>query len=136
MIEIIDRQKKHPVRKTAFKRLLKALIAQHRLDDPDITLVFVGTRAIQTLNRKFMKKDKATDVLSFPIGRKGPDGTLYLGDIAIAVPVAYRQSREKGHSLERELKLLAIHGFLHLAGYDHGSGIEEQELMAHGMYLR
>ena len=135
MIEIINRQKKHPIRTKAFKRLLGGLSARYRLADPEVTLAFVGERAIRTLNRKFLKKDKPTDVLSFPLGEKGPDGKFYLGDIVIAVPVAFRQSRAKGHSLDRELRLLAIHGFLHLLGYDHSAGIEDEERKAHRLYL-
>lgn len=135
MIEIINRQKKHPVRTKAFKRLLEELAARYRLADPEITLVFVGADAIRTLNRKFRKKDKPTDVLSFPLGKKGSDGRFYLGDIIISVPVAWRQAREKGHGLEREMRLLAIHGFLHLLGYDHFAGIEEEERKVHKLYL-
>ncbi len=82
-----------------------------------------------------MKKDKPTDVLSFPLGEKGPDGKFYLGDIAVAVPVAFRQSRAKGHGLDRELRMLAIHGFLHLLGFDHFAGIEEEERKAHRLTL-
>ncbi|MGZ4887484.1 MAG: rRNA maturation RNase YbeY [Candidatus Aminicenantales bacterium] len=136
MIEILNRQRKYPVRTRAFKRLLEGLIARYRLADPDVTLAFVGTTAIRTLNRKFMKKDKPTDVLSFPVGKKGPDGRFFLGDIIVAVPVAERQGREKGHGLERELELLAVHGFLHLLGYDHFAGIEEEERKVHGLYPR
>jgi probable rRNA maturation factor len=135
MIEILNRQKKHPVRTKSFKRLLDELSARYRLADPEITLAFVGERAIRTLNRKFMKKDRPTDVLSFPLGEKGADGKFYLGDIVIAVPVAFRQSRARGHSLDRELRLLAIHGFLHLLGYDHSAGIEDEERKAHRLYL-
>lgn len=135
MIEIINRQKKHPVRTKSFERLLSDLAAQYRLADPEVTLAFVGAKAIRTLNRRFMKKDRPTDVLSFPLGEKGPDGKFYLGDIVIAVPVAARQAREKGHRLDRELRLLAIHGYLHLLGYDHFAGIEEEERKAHGRYL-
>jgi probable rRNA maturation factor len=135
MIEIINRQKKSPVRTQAFKRLLGELSARYRLADPEVTLAFVGERAMRTLNRKFMKKDRPTDVLSFPLGEKGADGKFYLGDIVIAVPVAFRQSRAKGHSLDRELRLLAIHGFLHLLGYDHSAGIEDEERKAHRLYL-
>lgn len=135
MIEIINRQKKHPVRTKAFKRLLGELSARYRLADPEVTLAFVGERAIRTLNRKYGKIDKPTDVLSFPLGEKGADGRFYLGDIVIAVPVAYRQSRAKGHGLDRELRLLAIHGFLHLLGYDHSAGIEDEERKAHRFYL-
>jgi len=51
------------------------------------------------------------------------------------VPVAFRQAREKGHGLDRELRLLALHGFLHLLGYDHFKGIEEEERKLHRIYL-
>jgi len=135
MIEIINRQKKRRIRTKAFERLLADLGRQYRLADPEVTLAFVGDRAIRTLNRKFMKKDRPTDVLNFPLGEKGPDGKYYLGDIVIAVPVAARQAREKGHSLDRELRLLAIHGYLHLLGFDHFAGIEEEERKAHRLYL-
>ena len=73
MIEIINRQKKHPVRTKSFERLLSDLAAQYRLADPEVTLAFVGAKAIRTLNRRFMKKDRPTDLLSFPLGEKGPD---------------------------------------------------------------
>src|SRR5512135_496375 len=135
MITILNRQTKHPVRTKAFERLLGELAARYRQKDPEISLSFVGERAIQTLNRKFMKKDKPTDVLSFPLGEKAADGKYYLGDIVIAVPVAARQARQKGTSLDRELRLLAIHGFLHLLGYDHFAGIEEEEVKLHRIYL-
>jgi probable rRNA maturation factor len=135
MIAILNRQKKNPVRTKSFERLLGDLAARYRLTDPEVTLAFVGERAIRTLNRKFMKKDRPTDVLSFPLGEKGPDGRFYLGDIVIAVPVAVRQARENGHSLDRELRQLAIHGFLHLLGYDHFAGIEEEEKKAHRLYI-
>jgi probable rRNA maturation factor len=135
MIAILNRQKKHRVRTRAFERLLGELAARYRLADPEISLAFVGEQAIRTLNRKFMKKDKPTDVLSFPLGEKGPDGKFYLGDIVIAVPVAVRQAREKGHSLDRELRLLAIHGYLHLLGFDHFAGIEEEERKVHRRFL-
>lgn len=135
MVTILNRQKKHRVQTKAFERLLGELARRYRLADPEVSLAFVGDRAIQTLNRKFMKKDRPTDVLSFPLGEKGPDGKYYLGDIVIAVPVAFRQAKEKGHSLDRELRLLAIHGFLHLLGYDHSAGIEEEERKLHRIYL-
>ncbi len=135
MITILNRQTKHPVRTKAFERLLGELAARYRRPKAEISLSFVGERAIQTLNRKFMKKNKPTDVLSFPLGEKAPDGKFYLGDIVIAVPVAFRQAKAKGHGLDRELRLLAIHGFLHLLGYDHFAGIEEEERKLHRTYL-
>lgn len=135
MIEIINRQKKHPIRIKAFERLLGDLGRQYGRAKAEVTLSFVGDRAIRTLNRKWMKKDKPTDVLSFPLGETAPDGKYYLGDIVISVPVATRQARDKRHGLERELRLLAIHGYLHLLGYDHFAGLEEEERKAHGLYL-
>ncbi len=90
-------------------------------------MVFVGTRAIRTLNRTYRKKDVPTDVLSFPVGRRGPDGRFTLGDIVISVPVAARQARERGHALGREIEILVLHGFLHLAGFEHGAGPGAEE---------
>lgn len=136
MIEILNRQKKHPIRTRELRDLLGRLVARYRLADPEVTLALVGSAAMRTLNRRFRKKDRPTDVLSFPLGKQGPDGRHYLGDIVIAVPVAFRQAREKGHSLKRELELLAVHGFLHLLGFDHGAGIEEEEArLAAGKFL-
>jgi probable rRNA maturation factor len=74
---------------------------------------------MRELNRTFRGRDAATDVLAFPAGRPAVSDEPHFGDIVIAVPVAARQARERGHSLARELALLALHGYLHLAGYDH-----------------
>jgi len=135
MIEIINRQRKHPVPTRAIRRLVESLAARYRLADPDLVLAFVGSDRIRTLNRKFMKKDRPTDVLSFPLGRTGPDGRFYLGDIVVAVPVAARQAREERIGLERELKILVIHGFLHLLGFGHGAGIGAEERAARERFL-
>lgn len=79
-----------------------------------VTVAIVSDRRIRTLNRRYRRKDRATDVLSFPSTEPG-----YLGDIVIAAGVARRQAREAGHSLQTELRVLALHGLLHLLGYDH-----------------
>lgn len=104
------------------------LTAYYKLGTPEITLAFVNSKAMQDLNRRFMQKDTPTDVLSFPIRERGPDGKYYLGDIILCVPYAKRQSQALGHGLERELELLTLHGFLHLKGFEHGQGLEEEEL--------
>ncbi len=77
----------------------------------------LGDRALRRLNREFRRRDAVTDVLSFP-GTAGPGGP-HLGDIAISVPAARRQAEAAGHSVERELKILLLHGTLHCLGYDH-----------------
>jgi len=115
--------------------LLKRLIEHYKLADPEVSLVLVGTRAIRTLNRRFLKKDAPTDVLSFPIGEKSADGKFYLGDIVISVPQAYKQGFSQNHGLERELEFLVIHGFLHLLGFKHRKGIEEEEKKIRALML-
>ncbi len=135
MIEIINRQRKHRIRAKTFRLLLEGLVSHYRLENPDVTLVFVGSRAIRTLNRKYMGRDEPTDVLSFPMGERGADGRFHLGDVVISLPVALVQSRRKGIGLEKELMILTIHGFLHLLGYDHSAGIEREEKITRARFL-
>jgi probable rRNA maturation factor len=79
-----------------------------------VTVAVTTDARVRALNRRFRGVTKPTDVLSFPAGEPGE-----LGDIVIARGVASRQARERGHSLATELKVLALHGLLHLLGYDH-----------------
>ncbi len=127
MIEIINQQHRYRLNTRKYKELLKRLSDHYKLDDPEITLVFVDNRAIKKLNKKYLKKDAPTDVLSFPMGEKSADGKFYLGDIVISVPQAFKQCFSQEHGLERELELLTIHGFLHLLGFEHSKGIEKEE---------
>jgi len=136
MVEIINRQRKHPLNRKRIRSLIERLSAHYGLGDPEIVLVFVGTKAIRTLNRKYRRKDRPTDVLSFRIGKKGADGKFYLGDIVISVPIAAKQARAGGHSLERELEVLALHGFLHLVGHDHGADVGLEEKAARKFFFR
>lgn len=136
MIEIINQQRRLRIDTNPFKNLLKRLIAHYKLQDSEITLAFVNNKAIKELNAKFLKKNTPTDVLSFPIGEKGSDGKFYLGDIIISVPKANKQSKEKKHALERELELLTVHGFLHLLGFEHFEGIEEEEGKIRKLFLK
>lgn len=80
----------------------------------DVSIAIVSDRRMRALNRQFRGKDYATDVLSFPSEERG-----FLGDIVIAGGVATRQAREAGHSVSVELRVLSLHGLLHLLGYDH-----------------
>jgi probable rRNA maturation factor len=79
-----------------------------------LTVAIVSDARIRALNREYRRKDNATDVLSFPSEERG-----FLGDVVIASGVAARQARAAGHSLATELRVLALHGLLHLLGYDH-----------------
>ena len=87
-----------------------------------VTIVLVGDAAMRRLNREWRGKDHATDVLSFPADDETPRvrGRIrHLGDVVIATGVAARQAREARHAYGTELKVLALHGLLHLLGYDH-----------------
>jgi rRNA maturation RNase YbeY len=127
MIEVINRQRAARIRASRVKRLVGRLLRRYRLGEADIVLAFVGTTTIRRLNRTFRKKDKVTDVLAFPAGERGADGRRPLGDVIICVPRAARQAAELGHSLEAELAYLVLHGFLHLLGYKHFRGHEDEE---------
>ena len=92
------------------------------LRDVGFSIAFVGDRRIRRLNRQFRRVDKATDVLSFPLGSRPAEtepGGRYLGDIVISVETAERQALAQRHPLVMELQILMIHGLLHLLGYDH-----------------
>jgi probable rRNA maturation factor len=94
----------------------------------EVTVALVSDRRMRVLNRAFRGKDYTTDVLSFPIGAdpaEMPAVPAGLGDIVIASGVAERQAREHGHAVGTELRLLALHGLLHLLGYDHDHPSDE-----------
>ncbi len=82
-----------------------------------VSVLLTTDTAVKLLNKQFRGKNKATDVLSFPAG--GPAASEIAGDLAISVPTARRQAIAQGHGLEVEIKVLMLHGLLHLAGYDH-----------------
>ena len=82
-----------------------------------VTVLVTTNRALRVLNERFRGKDRATDVLSFPAEPlAAPD---FAGDVAISAEIAARNARRLGHAPKEEIKILALHGVLHLAGYDH-----------------
>lgn len=101
----------------------------------EISVILVDNIQIQKINKEYRKIDSPTDVLSFPMIEYDEPGILphdgaylevdrdtdeiLLGDIAISLEKAYEQSKEYGHSFEREVAFLTLHGMLHLLGYDH-----------------
>jgi probable rRNA maturation factor len=80
----------------------------------DVAVLVTGNREIQKLNKEFRKKNKPTDVISFPSEVNG-----VAGDIAISAEIAQANARKLGHDAAAELKILILHGMLHLAGFDH-----------------
>jgi probable rRNA maturation factor len=102
----------------ALARFLRDAQAAVRLRG-EVTVLLTSDTAIRRLNRQFRGKNKATDVLSFPADSSAPGSEGIAGDLAISVPTARRQAVAQGHALGVEIKILMLHGLLHLAGYDH-----------------
>jgi probable rRNA maturation factor len=106
----------HPVRVPGLAAWLAAVAP--RAARGTVTVALVGDRRMRALNRTWRGRDAPTDVLSFPAG-DGPDPVNHLGDLVISRQAAARQARAEGHPLATELRVLALHGLLHLLGYDH-----------------
>ncbi|WP_276210301.1 rRNA maturation RNase YbeY [Heyndrickxia coagulans] len=105
-------------------------------DGTELSITFTDNEGIREINRDYRGKDQPTDVISFALEEMG-EGEIeitgaeiprVLGDIIISVPRAKEQAEEYGHSFERELGFLAVHGFLHLLGYDHMTKEDETEM--------
>ena len=98
----------------------------------ELSVVLTGDGEVKKLNRRYRKKDKTTDVLSFPLleGKrlKTVKGSIPLGDVVISIPQTRRQARQQGKDFRQELALLLTHGILHLLGYDHGTRAEEKRM--------
>jgi len=97
----------------------------------EVSISFMDADEIRVLNRDYRGKDTPTDVLSFPVSDEFVTGdSRPLGDIIICMEVARLQAEEYGHSLDRELAFLVVHGMLHLIGFDHETQGDEQEMCA------
>jgi probable rRNA maturation factor len=101
-----------------------AALARHTLtseeadDDIELSVLFVDADNIRRLNAKFLGADYATDVLAFPM-MEDEEEWVMLGDVYVCPEVARENAARLGHSLDRELEMLVVHGILHLLGYDH-----------------
>lgn len=95
----------------------RTLLGALECDGCELSILITGDSEIRRLNRDYRKKDKATDVLSFPAGDDLASGIL--GDVVISIDTALRQAKEYGVSPIDEVSRLLIHGTLHLLGYDH-----------------
>ncbi len=98
-------------------------------EDVDVSLIIESDKKLRELNRVYLGIDAATDVLSFALDETDPEnGRLYLGDVIISFPRAQAQSDQAGHSVMDELILLAVHGVLHLLGYDHAVPVTKEKM--------
>ena len=102
------------------------------LGSAELSIVLCDDAFIRPLNQAYRQRDMATDVLSFAMqeGDSLLDDDPVLGDLVISVETARRQAREVGHSVQEELRVLLVHGLLHLLGYDHERGEEDAAEMS------
>jgi probable rRNA maturation factor len=120
----VNRQKRHAVRTTKIRSLLQRAAAALRITG-EVAVVFGGDDLLRRLNRDYRFKDQPTDVLSF----EGGDKDIGLGDVIISVPTARGNAARFARSLDQELEILALHGFLHVLGYDHETDHGEMEAL-------
>ncbi len=114
--DIYDRK----ITKKFVKQTAQKILKELKLDNVELSITLTDNENIRQINRQWRKKDKPTDVLSFPIDEK-PPGYKYriLGDVIISLPFAKKQAEEIGISYQEEVIRLLTHGILHLLGYDH-----------------
>ncbi|WP_202080678.1 rRNA maturation RNase YbeY [Caldalkalibacillus salinus] len=138
MVEILLTDKHQYItgeQQNLIEELLQTAAKVEHIEQGEVSITLVNLKEIQELNLSYREKDKPTDVLSFPME---DDDDIFLaegeprmlGDIIISIPRAQEQATEYGHSFERELGFLVVHGFLHLIGYDHESEAEAQEMFS------
>ncbi|WP_062198690.1 rRNA maturation RNase YbeY [Massilibacterium senegalense] len=116
----------------------KACEVEQITEEAELSITFVDNKKIHQLNQEYRGIDRPTDVLSFALEEMGEEEIemideempRFLGDLIISIPKVEEQAKEYGHSFERELGFLAVHGFLHLLGYDHMTEEEEKEMFA------
>ena len=113
-VVLLDRQRRRRVRPDRVRRVLRAAARDLGVTG-ELAVVLAGDRTLRSLNARYRGKDKPTDVLSFP----GPGGEAGLGDVVISLDTAERNARALGRTLPQEVDVLALHGFLHVLGYDH-----------------
>ncbi len=105
------------------------------LKPAEVSVTFVDDEEIRLINAEHRDIDRATDVLSFPLGSDGvydynpENGNIMLGDVVLSLERAVSQAKEYGHSFEREAAYLTVHSMLHLLGYDHVNNEEEKNIM-------
>lgn len=139
---VIEWIQDHPTKKideSLLKTMEHCLMQAGRLtktEKAEFSVLFTDEQRIQEINRDYRKIDKPTDVISFALNDEREllqdfeELAYHLGDILICIDIAEKQAKEYGHSYEREMCFLVLHGFLHLLGYDHNTLEEEQKMFS------
>jgi probable rRNA maturation factor len=125
---VLNRQRRVPVVVAPLAEFLDGVARELEFPPHVVAVRLVSDSVMAGLNRRFRKKNGPTDVLSFPANgtsagskpsQRSPNEQTYIGDIAIAPETARRNARLSARSLDEELRILILHGMIHLAGYDH-----------------
>lgn len=131
MFEIINNTDKEIKELTKLEEYMKFVVTKLEIPEAIFNIIFVSNEEIHEINKNYRNVDRVTDVISFALEDNEADAFesfRILGDIYIAIDVAYDQAIEYNHSREREVCFLATHGILHLLGYDHMTVEEEKEM--------
>lgn len=131
MFEIINNTDKEIIEIEKLEEYVKFIVDKLNINEAIFNIIFVSNDEIHSINREYRNTDRVTDVISFALEDNEEEAFKsyrLLGDIYIAIDVAYDQALEYNHSREREVCFLATHGILHLLGYDHMTIEEEKEM--------
>lgn len=131
MFEIINNTDKEIKELSKLEQYMNFVVRELEIKEAFFNIIFVSNEEIHEINKTFRNTDRVTDVISFALEDNEEESfSIYrlLGDIYIAIDVAYDQAIEYNHSREREVCFLATHGILHLLGYDHMTVEEEKEM--------
>ena len=131
MFEIINNTNKDIEEITKLNKYINFLTKELNIENAIFNIIFVTNEEIHRLNKEYRNTDRVTDVISFALEdnkKINLASTRVLGDIYIAIDVAYNQASEYNHSKEREVSFLATHGVLHLLGYDHMNPEDEKKM--------
>lgn len=116
-----------------YKKLIKGIFKQFKNKKEIFSIIFVSAEEIRKINREYRNIDRVTDVISFALN-DNDEGAMFndgeIGDIFICLDRAREQAQDYGHSIEREVGFLAVHGYLHLSGYDHMTPEEEKVMFS------
>ena len=116
---MLNRQRRFKVFAGSIESFCAQLLKALNQTDGGVSIILVGPRRMQTLNRKYRGKNYPTDVLSFVYGEESVEGIPFLGEVVISPEIAWLQARRRKADPEKEMRMLLLHGILHLLGYDH-----------------
>ena len=133
MFEIINNSGEEVLELDVLKKYVEYVVKKLEIEGALFNIIMTDDKEIKELNSKYRGIDKKTDVITFALEDEKNFVEMdhrILGDIYISIDKAISQALEYGHSLKREFCFLALHGFLHLLGYDHMEKQEEEEMFA------